>query len=138
MRHMHKTLTTYLATFLAIITLCITGTVAFAAESVEVLSGPCDGQHGVNDSASICSTLPPGQNPLFGPEGILTRAISILSMVVAVIAIIVIIVAGIRFTLSYGESQKVNAARNQIIYAAVGIGLALVAQAVVLLVLRKI
>jgi len=90
--------------------------------------------------SAVCKDAVDGQtkNPLFGPEGILTRAINVLSFVIAIIAVIVIIVAGIRFMLSQGEPQKITSARNTIIYAGVGLAVAALAQAIVQLVLNKL
>jgi len=53
-------------------------------------------------------------------ESILSYTFAIL----AGIAIIVIVVAGMRFVLSQGNSEKANSARNTIIYAAIGLALA--------------
>jgi Type IV secretion system pilin len=104
--------------------------------AVNVTQTACNG---ITDS-TVCKEAESGQtnNPLFGPEGILTRAISILSIAVGVIAVIVLFVAGIRFVTSQGDSQKVNNARSTIIYAVVGVAVAALAQALVSLVLNKL
>lgn len=50
---------------------------------------------------------------------------------VAVIAVIIIVVAGINMTVSQGEPGKVAKARNMIIYAAIGLVVAILAFAIV-------
>lgn len=91
----------------------------------------------------ICADIEPGKeedakNPLYGPNGILTRAISGLSLVIGVIAVLVIIVAGIQMTLSTGDAGKVKQSRDAVIYAAVGLIVAVLAQAIVRFVLNRI
>ena len=77
-------------------------------------------------------------NPLFGPDGIVTRAISALSLVIGVVAMLVIIIGGIKMTLSSGDAGKVKGARDQVIYACVGLVVAGLAQAIVWFVLKRI
>ena len=76
-------------------------------------------------------------NPIYGEDGILTRAINILSLVVGFIAVVILIIAGIKMTLSQGDPGKIANTRNQIIYALVGVAVAAVAQAIVRFVLNN-
>ena len=78
------------------------------------------------------------KNPVFGPDGLLTRLISILSIIVGIAAVIVIMVAGMKYITSGSNAQDVNTAREMIIYAAVGLILAAAAQIIVRLFLFKI
>lgn len=91
----------------------------------------------------ICADIEGSQsatavNPLYGPEGIVTRAIFGLSLAIGVVAILVIIIGGIKMTTSNGDANKVKSARDQVLYAVVGLIVAGLAQAIVWLVLRKI
>ncbi len=79
-----------------------------------------------------------GTNPLYGPEGIITRAVNGLSLAAGIVAILIIIVAGIKMTLSTGDSGKIKTARDQIIYASVGLMVAILAQGIVRFVLNRI
>lgn len=67
----------------------------------------------------------------------LQALISILSIVVGIVAVIMLIIGGIRFVTSQGDGSSVAAARNTIIYAIVGIIVALMAQVIVKFVLGK-
>lgn len=58
--------------------------------------------------------------------------------VIGGIAVIIIIVQGIRFVLSGGDAQKAADARKGVIYAAVGLGVAVSAEIIVNLVVGKI
>lgn len=71
-----------------------------------------------------------GANLKKGVWDIISFALGILGGV----AVIVIIIAGIMYTTSSGDSGKITAAKNTIIYAAVGLVVAILAGAIVSLV----
>lgn len=91
-------------------------------------------------TSAVCADAQAGKstNPLFGADGILTTATRLLSFVVGIIAVIVLIVAGIRFAINGGNPQEITKARNTIIYACVGIILAVLSQAIVIFILEKL
>ena len=78
------------------------------------------------------------RNPLFGVDGVMTKLVNILSIIVGVIAVFSIMYAGLKMVTSGSNPQDVTKAREMIIYALVGIVIALLAQAIVQLVLRKL
>ncbi len=121
---------------LAVITLLSFIVLSPTVLAVDVTADACAT---IPDSA-VCKDAAQGQtdNPLFGEDGVLTSAVSILSLVLGVIAVIVLIVAGIRFATSQGNAQSVGSVRNTVIYACVGIVVAALAQALVQLVLGKL
>jgi len=84
------------------------------------------------------SQAPDAVNPLYGPEGVATRAINAVSLAIGVIAIIVIIIGGIKIAVSNGDAGKIKGSRDQIIYACVGLVVAGLAQAIVWFVLKRI
>ncbi|NBU34353.1 hypothetical protein EB118_12885 [bacterium] len=109
----------------------------FPAYAVDITTQACKD---ISDSA-ICKDATSGQsgsNPLFGKEGILTTAVSLLSFLVGVIAVIILIIAGIRFAIHGDNPQEVTKNRNAIIYAAIGIFLAVAAQGIVQFVLTRL
>ena len=67
-----------------------------------------------------------------------SAAINILSIVVGVIAVIVIIIQGMRMILSGGNEKTTKEARSGIIYALVGLTIAVLAQSIVHFVLNRI
>ena len=90
-------------------------------------------------TSTVCqSRTPAGKNPLFGPDGVLTSAISIMSIVVGIAAVIVIIVGGLKLVTSGSNPQDVAKARETIIYAIVGLVIALLAQVIVQFFLKEI
>ena len=78
------------------------------------------------------------RNPLFGPEGILTRIISILSIVVGIAAVIGIMEGGLKFIRSGDNPEQVSSARGRVINCVVALILAASAQAIVHFILNRI
>lgn len=68
---------------------------------------------------------------LVGDGGIFNRITSILLFVVGAIAVIMLIFGGIRYIVSGGDQANVTAAKNTILYAIIGIIVALLAYAAV-------
>jgi hypothetical protein len=72
-----------------------------------------------------------------GPDTIQV-VVQILFGVLASVAVIIIIIAGIKFIIGQGDPQEIAKARQTIIFAAVGLVVALLAEAAVTLLLGKI
>ena len=84
-------------------------------------------------------------NSIYGPNGILTKVVRIVSILVGIVSVIMIIVGGLKYTLSggyrgnaQGVGNKVKEAQNTVLYAVIGLAVALLAQAIVIFVLSKI
>lgn len=69
---------------------------------------------------------------------IIRAVINVLSLVVGVACLIVILIQGLRLILSGNNKDTVKEVRNGIIYALVGLIIALLAQAIVQLVIDKV
>lgn len=113
---------------------------AQANTPVDVFDDICN-RVNVGDAASSapCRDKEVGnQNPLYGPEGILTKVFNIISLMVGIAAVISIIAAGYKFVTSGSNPEEVTKAREYIQYALIGLILAAAAQALVRLVLLKI
>jgi hypothetical protein len=68
---------------------------------------------------------------LFGTGGIFQTIVNIFLFVIGAIAVIMLIYGGIRYTISGGDSKNVTAAKDTILYAVVGIVVAILAYAIV-------
>lgn len=77
-------------------------------------------------------------NPIFGPDGIITKVINILSIVIGLAAVIAIMAAGMKFITSGSNPQQVTVAREMVLYAVVGLLVAAFAQLLVRFILDKI
>lgn len=68
---------------------------------------------------------------LFGDGGIFRTITNVLLFLIGAVSVIMLIIGGIRYTISGGDSSAVTAAKNTILYAIVGIIVALLAFAIV-------
>jgi ABC-type Fe3+ transport system permease subunit len=66
-----------------------------------------------------------------GSNAIVPRVINIMLYIVGILAIIMLIYGGIRYVLSGGDDKRVTAAKNTILYAIVGLIVAILGYAVV-------
>lgn len=71
-------------------------------------------------------------------DSTITTVLSLVFGVMGAVAFLIIVVAGLRFTLSRGDPGALNKARNTIIYAAVGLVLAMLAFTIVRFTARNI
>lgn len=84
----------------------------------------------ISDGAnSARGTQQPGN--LFGDTGVFSTISSVLLFIVGAIAVIMIIIGGLRYVISGGDATQVQAAKNTILYALVGIIIAILAYAAV-------
>ena len=86
----------------------------------------------------FCENKNNGEDPITGGEGILSKILNIMSVALAVVAVLVIIIAGFNLAFSSGNPEAVARGRNMITYAAIGMGIAITARALVALVLTRI
>ncbi len=81
---------------------------------------------GANELGSSCS----GKN-LTSSGGLVASVINILSYIAGVIVLFMVIFAGFRYISSAGDANKVNSAKNTLLYAIVGIVIIILAQVIV-------
>ena len=74
---------------------------------------------------------------LFGATGIFSTITNVLLFVIGAISVIMIIIGGLRYVVSGGDSSNVTAAKNTILYAIVGLLVALFAYAMINFVLTS-
>ncbi|MDO4870965.1 MAG: hypothetical protein Q3996_02615 [Candidatus Saccharibacteria bacterium] len=68
---------------------------------------------------------------LFGNGGIFQQITNILLFLIGVLSVIMLIIGGLRYVISGGNKDAVNSAKNTILYAIVGLIVALLAYAAV-------
>jgi hypothetical protein len=71
-------------------------------------------------------------------DSALGNVINLLSLVVGIVAVIMIIIGGFRYITSGGDSNGISSAKNTILYAIVGLVIAVLAQIIVRFVLAKV
>jgi hypothetical protein len=85
---------------------------------------------GIDGGASAAKSDDQGTD-LFGDGGIFRTITNVLLFLIGAISVIMLIIGGIRYTISGGDSTAVTSAKNTILYAVIGIIVALLAYAVV-------
>lgn len=107
------------------------------ADALPLFNNVCDHS---GDQSSVCKDAEAGanNNPLYGPEGIITIAVNLISVVVGIAAVLGFIMAGIKYITSGSNPEEANQARELIIYAVVGLILATAAQLLIRVVLNKV
>lgn len=85
---------------------------------------------GLNDglTSTKSSDMP---EKLDGPGGLFTQIVNILLFIIGAVAVIMIIVGGIRYVTSNGDQAHVKAAKDTIMYAIIGLVVAILAYAIV-------
>lgn len=68
---------------------------------------------------------------LFGNTGVFSEITNVLLFIIGAIAVIMIVIGGLRYVLSGGDAKQVEAAKNTILYAIIGIIVAILAYAAV-------
>lgn len=74
---------------------------------------------------------------LFGNEGIFKTVTNVLLFILGAVSVIMIIIGGLRYVISGGNSTNVTAAKNTILYAIVGVIIALLSYAIINFVLTS-
>lgn len=105
-----------------------------AVSAQDPLDAVCTGR-GATSAACQSRT---SENPLVGPEGILTTVIQIIVLITGIASVIMIMIGGFKYIVSAGESSSVNSAKNTILYAIIGLVVSLLSQAIVSFVLRRL
>lgn len=106
--------------------------------AVDVISPACQNAQGGQTPAVCRDNNPNSANPLFGPNGVLKTYVQILALIIGVMAVLTMMFAGLKFITSGGDPNSISSAQKTIIYAAVGLAVAAVAQLLVTFVLSKV
>jgi hypothetical protein len=94
----------------------------------------------VADSASAQLNLESGINSAKGTgapdnvtedDGLIKKVVNLLLWAIGIVSVIMIIIGGIRYATSNGDSNQVSAAKNTIMYAVIGLVIAIFAYAIV-------
>jgi hypothetical protein len=93
---------------------------ATPASAIDVFQGNC---------GTICTSG--GQSGGDDIGKLVTKIVNVLLIVLGVIAVIMIIIGGIRYTTSNGDSSQIKSAKDTVLYAVVGLVIAIMAYAIV-------
>ena len=111
----------------------------FRASADSPFKDVCTSTAGGDSSTSVvCQNQNNTTNPLFGPSGVLTRVIQVLVIIAGASSVIMIIIGGIKYAISSGDANNTKSAKDTILYALIGLVIAVLAQAIVAFVLNKV
>jgi hypothetical protein len=89
-----------------------------------------------NSEPELCKTKQAdAESGVLGENGIATKIVQTIVFVTAAISVLVIMIGGFRYIISAGDSSGIEGAKNSIIYALVGLVVAVLAQVIVSFVL---
>ncbi|PID31342.1 hypothetical protein CR983_01635 [Candidatus Saccharibacteria bacterium] len=95
----------------------------------------CDIHAGI-DSAG-CSKGETQSESLEGQTGVFRTVTNILLFIIGAVSVIMLVIGGVRYTISGGDQNQVTAAKNTILYAIIGIVVAIMAYAAVNFVIQS-
>ena len=118
--------------------LALLGGVVFATVMPDTALAACSASNLSIQSGAECARGNGQPAQLFGDGSVFRRITDILLFLVGAIAVIMLIIGGIRYVISGGDQSQVTAAKNTILYAIIGIVVALLAYAIVQFVLSAL
>jgi hypothetical protein len=101
--------------------------------SLAVATGPespCGTDLTLNNGAN-CAASSSNATSLFSSGGVFQTVSNVLIFIVGAIAVIMLIIGGLRYVISQGDKGNVESAKNTILYAVIGIVVAVMAYAIV-------
>jgi len=111
------------------------GTMFYAPQAGAVEVVKCDGIETGDHVPAICDAK---NDKLFGTGSIWSRIINTLLIVIGAAAVLAIIIGAIRYTTSGGDQSSITSAKNTILYAIIGLIIALMAGGLVNFVLVNV
>lgn len=101
------------------------------ADAVGTLESDCSTDTLSINSGVTCAKGNGQQDDLFGPTGVFKKITDVLLFIIGAVAVIMLVIGGIRYTISGGDQGQVTAAKNTILYAIIGIIVAILAYAII-------
>lgn len=95
-----------------------------------------DNCNGAGSDTTICKATK--TDKLFGAGGLWNRILSTFTFIIGAIAVLMIVIGGLRYVTSNGDPAQLSSAKNTIMYSAVGLVIAVMANAIVNFVLTNI
>lgn len=111
-----------------------------ASAAVLPFDGACSSSAAASESP-ICkdkNNTSPDLNPFSGSGGVLMRATKLFVFVVGAASILIIIFGGIKYITSDGDANSISSAKSTVLYAFIGLIIALIAQAIIVFVINII
>lgn len=88
-------------------------------------------------NSAVCNRAHP-DNPIAGPDGVLSKITNIVALVAGIAAVIMILVGSIRYITSGGDANNAKSAKNTVLYALIGLVVIVIAKIIITFVVSKL
>jgi hypothetical protein len=112
-----------------ILSIGIIGAIAFSFLLVDMSYAEGTGNPAQSGAESARGNNMPSN--LFGDSGMFSQISNVLLYIIGAVAVIMIVIGGLRYVISGGDSNQITAAKNTILYAVIGLIVAMLAYAVI-------
>jgi Type IV secretion system pilin len=103
------------------------------------LFGPvCDGVSGSTVCQEAGQAQTPTDNAIWGPNGVMTRAVGLISLIIGIAAVFVLVYAGFKYITAGGDANSVASAKHAAQYALIGVLVALFARGLIIFVFDRL
>lgn len=105
--------------------------------AVNITKGVCDE---AGNRPAVCGDAQRGStgNPLLGKDGLVTKGIQIFLIVVGIISVFAMMINATKMITANGDANSIAKARNGILYAAIGLVVAMSAQIIIIALVNKL
>lgn len=87
-------------------------------------------------TSNVCTNT--NSNPIYGPTGIIGKVTKVIAYITGIMAVIFVMIGGFMYITSGGDSNRVNSAKNTILYALIGIVVIVAAQSIIIFVVDRL
>lgn len=106
------------------------------AQAVNPVGGFCD--NGGGGTLACQEGQQNSEGDITGNNGIVVTVAEVLVYAAGILSVIMLIIGGIKYATSNGDSGNLKSAKNTVLYALIGLVIAIFAQAIVQLVITRI
>lgn len=133
MRKFYRSISLVLASIglVSVVAAVSLGGSAFAGTGNPIFDESCK----ATPTSALCQ---PQTEMLFGPNSIWTNIINTIIFVIGAVAVLMIVIGGLRYTLSAGDAGSTKSAKDTVLYAVIGLVIAVAAYAIVNFVLTSV
>lgn len=121
-----------------VLVLGISGASLALAGTARAEQGDCDPNTLSLTSGAACAQANDAKNNLFGTNGVFITIMNTLIFLIGAVAVVFLIIGGFRYVVSQGDAKHIAAAKDTILYALVGIGVAVISFAAVQFVVNSL
>src|SRR6266536_2075038 len=114
------------------------GTASLAMAAPAFAGNNCAADTLTIENGAQCAKADSAKDNLFAPNGVFAVVANTLIFLVGAVAVIFLIIGGLRYVISNGDSKAVEAAKNTILYAIIGIVVAVISFALVSFVINAL